>query len=777
MIPTPSIPLLSGIASVLVALALAPAAVALEKTFIHYRWTPTKLRDDAAASSAQMAEFQFYLAGSPVSWSGASVANPGGDSPGGEGPPQLIDGDPATKWLDLNKQALIFTFPAATTIDAYRFATANDAPERDPVSWTLEGSDDQGTWTLIDAVDNYPTTTDRLTYQPFALTTTPRPGILSFQPSGAVVLDSATLDLTWSLAHTDAAAINQGVGPVNPVGGTQTVNPPDSADTVFTLTATNSGSSTTASVIVRSVAGGSVATRYVRFTPVKLRVGNTIQLAEFRFYASTTPVVPVAVTNPGGSNAEEDPEGALKAIDGDTGSKWLDENMLPLVFDFGATEIFDHYQITTANDSPERDPLRWLLESSADGITWTLIENMTAFDFNLPAARLTASQPIPLPGSSLAPPIGTIAYPNFDAAGSELELLQAAEIINAYGTLPQGGDVKRLRLTRNESDTIGAAWSSFKQSISYGFDTTFGFQFTTAGASDGADGMAFVIHNDAQATAAFPGEAQEHGLPANALNFSFDSYQNGGEASAARLLVLNGTTPLATVDLTTVAGLELFTTGEGEDLSDPDDTGNPFQVRIRYVPGDLDVFINSIQVVSNLNLNLAATDALDEDSEAYVGFTSRTGGAFESHDVTSWFFTPTAANYASWVSGYYGLSDATDGADQEHDGLTNLMEYVLNGDPSSSSTGVLPTAIVGTGNSLVFSFVRRAESKQDTQQTFQYSTNLVDWTDTPIAAASGGNVEIVPDSPSVGLERVTVTVPATAAADGTLFGRLRVIRL
>jgi len=43
-----------------------------------------------------------------------------------------------------------FTFPAATTIKFYGIGSANDSPDRDPKTWTLEGSNDGQNWTVLD---------------------------------------------------------------------------------------------------------------------------------------------------------------------------------------------------------------------------------------------------------------------------------------------------------------------------------------------------------------------------------------------------------------------------------------------------------------------------------------------------------------------------------------------------------------------------------------------------------------------------------------------------
>lgn len=96
---------------------------------------------------------------------GVAVTNPGGNNPAAEGAIRAIDLNTATKWLDFNKGALVFAFPAPVTIDSYTFATANDSPERDPVSWRLESSQDGSSWTRIDEVNDHPTATARFSYQ------------------------------------------------------------------------------------------------------------------------------------------------------------------------------------------------------------------------------------------------------------------------------------------------------------------------------------------------------------------------------------------------------------------------------------------------------------------------------------------------------------------------------------------------------------------------------------------------------------------------------------
>ncbi|MGK5678307.1 GH92 family glycosyl hydrolase [Actinoplanes sp. URMC 104] len=63
----------------------------------------------------------------------------------------LNDGDPATKWLvDTPASWAQYTLDAPERVVRYALTSANDAPERDPRDWTLEGSADGTAWTTVD---------------------------------------------------------------------------------------------------------------------------------------------------------------------------------------------------------------------------------------------------------------------------------------------------------------------------------------------------------------------------------------------------------------------------------------------------------------------------------------------------------------------------------------------------------------------------------------------------------------------------------------------------
>jgi len=83
------------------------------------------------------------------------------NSPAGQTADKLIDGNTATKYLNLQKTgAGVIVYPLhqwpATTVGSFKIATGEDAPERDPVTITIEGTNDRyatstlnSHWTLL----------------------------------------------------------------------------------------------------------------------------------------------------------------------------------------------------------------------------------------------------------------------------------------------------------------------------------------------------------------------------------------------------------------------------------------------------------------------------------------------------------------------------------------------------------------------------------------------------------------------------------------------------
>jgi hypothetical protein len=138
----------------------------------YYRWRITGLQNFSLANSVQVAEFAFQVSGIDQSMLGVTVTNPNGSNPSGEQVPNLIDSNLNTKWLDFNIKLnlfsdVVFDFGVGQTrsFQGYRWATANDAVERDPTDWTLWGSNDSTTWTTLHTVTGFVPTSTRFAWQ------------------------------------------------------------------------------------------------------------------------------------------------------------------------------------------------------------------------------------------------------------------------------------------------------------------------------------------------------------------------------------------------------------------------------------------------------------------------------------------------------------------------------------------------------------------------------------------------------------------------------------
>ncbi len=74
---------------------------------------------------------------------------------------KLIDNNTSTKWFLYNPDdfsgfplQVTFKFNAASIVAQYTITSANDAVERDPKTWTPQGSNDSTAWTILDTRTN-----------------------------------------------------------------------------------------------------------------------------------------------------------------------------------------------------------------------------------------------------------------------------------------------------------------------------------------------------------------------------------------------------------------------------------------------------------------------------------------------------------------------------------------------------------------------------------------------------------------------------------------------
>jgi autotransporter-associated beta strand protein len=141
--------------------------------------------------------------------------------------------------------------------------------------------------------------------------------------------------------------------------------------------------------------------------------------------------------------------------------------------------------------------------------------------------------------------------------------------------------------------------------------------------------------------------------------------------------------------------------------------------------------------------------------------------------------------YQSWTNSknLNGLAAAGD-ADPDFDGLKNALEFVLGGEPNPSSpnansTALLPTSTRNTNGDLIFTFKRKIESTGNVGLSFQWSADLsfppLNTLSIGATSSSFDGITVSISSFDSATETIIVTVPASKAVNGRLFGKLRAI--
>lgn len=225
------------------ATATVRAVAGGSKTYRYVRYSITKRQGGTGSNLVQLSEFEFYNGDATVAANKVTIAgatNPGGnDINGSQGPGFLYDGSFTTKWLDANNKPVIFDFgETPKTFDRYLFVTGNDAVDRDPIQWKLEGSNDQSRWDLIENVDfDYPTPVARSA----SSLSIPLPGpslppqIEFFTGNTASLITGDALTLSWSTQAAKTVTLAPYTGAALPLYGSVVVHPTE--DTTYTLTA------------------------------------------------------------------------------------------------------------------------------------------------------------------------------------------------------------------------------------------------------------------------------------------------------------------------------------------------------------------------------------------------------------------------------------------------------------------------------------------------------------------------------------------------------------
>ena len=147
--------------------------IANNNNYRYLRWlmTQTKGADNFGFGAIQASELVLLYNGATVSWGlSASATNPDGANVPSELATKLIDYNINTKWCDntygttsFGTSTIYIDNVTPIIFNSYYYVTGNDSPDRDPVTWTLSGSNDNYTWTILNTQSNVGITSSRQT--------------------------------------------------------------------------------------------------------------------------------------------------------------------------------------------------------------------------------------------------------------------------------------------------------------------------------------------------------------------------------------------------------------------------------------------------------------------------------------------------------------------------------------------------------------------------------------------------------------------------------------
>jgi hypothetical protein len=211
-----------------------------------------------------------------------------------------------------------------------------------------------------------------------------------------------------------------------------------------------------------------------------------------------------------------------------------------------------------------------------------------------------------------------------------------------------------LRLTPALENQVGAAWFNNRVNLTNGFTVDFTFLITDRGGykpdwetgvnNDGADGLAFVIQNQSASALGLYASGIGYYNITQSLAIEFDTWANkpsycepNGNHVAIQSLGSLGNRPehcAGTEFDGTFTNPNLAITTAVPELSN----GTAYNARIVYNPGLLQVYLTDFTTpLLSANIDLGQYLNL-ADGNAFIGFTSSTGGAWENHDIVNWQF-------------------------------------------------------------------------------------------------------------------------------------------
>lgn len=376
---------------------------------------------------------------------GGTVSSQYNDATGTESHDKLFDDNVSTKFLTFHNSAWVqFAFGnnVRKKLTYYSLSSANDAPERDPRSWTLLASNDGNNWTTLDTRSNefFPA---RLLKREFSINSNAAYAMYRLQMtnnSGAILqladielIGKADIDLTDSgglvtSQHNDSPVNEQDKNAFdnntaskyltfNPSTWIQFQFPANKAYTATSYSLTSAGDAAERDPLnwnLQASTDGAnwklldeqrnqdFPARYLRRT---FNVNNAAAYSFYRFNVSNNSG---AITQIGeieiGGNATSASTQDLTDAGGIVTAQYIDspageemgkvfDNLLATKYltfhpsgwigiELPAAHVVTRYSIASANDAEERDPAAWVLQGSNNGSSWVNLDTRSNEDFS-----------------------------------------------------------------------------------------------------------------------------------------------------------------------------------------------------------------------------------------------------------------------------------------------------------------------------------------------------------------------------------------------------------
>ena len=267
-------------------------------------------------------------------------------------------------------------------------------------------------------------------------------------------------------------------------------------------------------------------------------------------------------------------------------------------------------------------------------------------------------------------------------------------------------------------------------------------------------------------------------IDSNTFNITIGQILRNDPASPGGGLTKNGTGTLFLTGANTYTGATTVTAGT---LSLGNGTTNTGLANAADVV---------VAASATLNLNYTGTDTIDELTINGVAKTpgvwgSAASGAPNTDTQLTGTGTltvstgPSASAYDQWATVTYGLSggNAAFDFDYDNDGLDNGLEWILGGNPTTSSTTKAPMASRNLAGDLVLTFTREETSISESTLKVLIGTDLTTWPkEATVGATTSGpdaNGVTVSINDATTPDTVTVTIPATNAVSGKIFARVK----